>query len=1241
MTFVLDGRDQLSRVFNRVGDNANQLHRRISASMTNSSSAVNRFTRDTANGMAGMRRDTGAGAKAIEGLKSSVISLAPAAIPAVSAMAPLAAGTGAVAVAALAFTAALVPQIGALSEAAEAEKAYDDAVKKSGRTSEAAITAQVEYQRTMAELPPETRRAAASLGILKDEYKDWSNSLAADTMAPVTKGISLFNGLLPKTSGLVKGTSQELDRMVTIAGGAMSTPGFDRVNSKFTAFATGTLRKVTDGLVHLMRTGDGGKVGGGASEFMDFAREQGPVVADTLRNVASAVLNILQAGADTGVGMLQLVNALSSIVAAVPPAALSALLQLAIAIKLVKVAALGLAAGRAAMAAFGVSLVAMQVAAAGAPGRLAAVTAAIGTLSRGAKIALAGTAIGLVVMAIAQLSSMGDTAPPDVDKLTTALGKLGQSGQVTGEAATQFGSKFEKLKDQINEMTSPSVAESINNWGADISGGMLDAGDATEKATASINSVDESLANLVRGGKADLAKAALQNMLSHMDPTQVQKMKEGLDGYDSALADAKFEADHAAQSMGLFGAQAQAVQAKLDGQKASTDGLRQSIMALNEVNRAALDGRAGMEASIDAAAKATKGHGDALRMSNGELNLNTEKARTAQAALTDLARKTEENVSSARNSGKSWDYAKGQYDRGRAAIIRSADAMGLSRNQAVRLADQIMRTPNKTAYLKGNLSDLQAKLAAAKDRLGKVPDSRKAQVRAEIRQLNAAVAQAKARLAEMDGRTATATVRTNYVQTYQAQKKPFWMLASGGPVRFASGGPVGYPGGGSVRGEGTGTSDSILARLSNNEYVIKARSVAKYGVSFLNALNEGRLSMASALGSGGGGAMGGAGREVGRGLSSGMAASTAGVEGAARQMAGAVLTGIRAELQIASPSKKTRALAADAGKGMLIGLTGSKAKISAVAKDLVKDIWAAWKGTRSTKDSSLVRMVNRDTKKLQTLASKRDAIESKVAAGKKFAADVTSSAREGASLGNLGLDAEEVTAGSIKGGLAAKLQKMKTFTSYINTLGKRGLSKTLLRQILNMGPEAGYAYASALAGASNDVIKSVNSTQAGIDKASTTLGRDGADRLYDSGKNAGKGFLKGLISQEKAIEAQMLKIAKGMQRAIKKALGIKSPSTVMAKLGRYTTEGLAAGLTQPMPAIDQALAAVTSRVASARPVMGAAVAADGRGGRGGQPVNVQIDIHSALDPVAVGREVQRVLLSLKRTHGLNINLGVG
>jgi hypothetical protein len=61
----------------------------------------------------------------------------------------------------------------------------------------------------------------------------------------------------------------------------------------------------------------------------------------------------------------------------------------------------------------------------------------------------------------------------------------------------------------------------------------------------------------------------------------------------------------------------------------------------------------------------------------------------------------------------------------------------------------------------------------------------------------------------------------------------------------------GFAEGGMVRGPGSGTSDSIPARLSNGEFVQPARTVAHYGADFMEALRRLQVPRLS-LGAGGG-----------------------------------------------------------------------------------------------------------------------------------------------------------------------------------------------------------------------------------------------------------------------------------------------------------------------------------------------------------------------------------------------------
>jgi chorismate mutase len=1150
LTFTLEGRDRLSRVLDKAGDSAKGLERRL-ATMS-------------------------------------------AAIPAAAALAPLAAQAGAAAVAVAAFGAAIVPQIGALSDASQAQKKYEDAVTKSGATSQAAITAQLAFQEQIAKMPSATRQAAAGLTTLKKEYQSWSDGLAKDTMPVFTKGLAIASAALPKLTPLVKGASVQLDRLMTLAGGALATPGIDQLMGKFSTFATSSLRQAVDGIVHFTRSLNTGKIGGSLSQFMDYARQQGPLLAETLKNVATAAVHLLTAASGVGVSVLQLANAAATLVASLPPGFITVLMQTAIAIRAVKLAGSGIQLLAGGFSTVASSITTIRTAAAGASGRVAGMRSALGSLSTGAKLNVAAVGIGLFAVAMVNLSKIGKQAPPDVDKLTTSLGNLARTGKSSGEAARVFGSNLKGLYDGIRNITDASTTDKIQQGLVKVfSLGMADSTPNTE-AKAKLDAIDKSLANLVQGGKSDLAAAALKRLSDAYAKGghDVGDFKNRLDKYKSALADQKFEQDLAAQSMGLFGAQAQKTQTALDEQKRSADGLRQAIVALNEAHRSAYDAETKFEAAVDAATKSIKDNGRTL-------DVHTEKGRANRDALSALGAATDEAAAASRESTGSWSGAIAIYERGRSKLVATAVAMGLTKKQAEQLAGQILKTPNKTAMLKGDLSDLRAKLKDAESKLASVPDSRKAKLLADISDLRSKIDAARRYLYGLNGATAT-----TYVRTIRSESNTIGRPAKGegGVSKYASGGT---PKAGEVAW--VGEEGPELVTFGSAARVFDHRTSMAMAGNTVSAGNAAAQGLAVGLG------------------------STSGVHAAARTLAAAVEAGVREELQIASPSKKMKALAADIGKGLIVGLTGSRDKIKSVSADLAKDVRTAFSGK---KESHLIAYINKQTGKLLDAAKKRDAIAAKIAEAKKYASDVTSAARESAGLSNLGMEPEQVTAGGIKAGLASKLAQLKQFTKYVDQLARRGLSKSLLRQILNMGPDAGYAYASALAGADKNTFKSINSLQGQIDKSSTSLGKLGADRLYDSGKNASKGFLKGLESQQKDIEKLMVKIAKGMQKALRNALGIHSPARKLIPDGVNTARGIAVGVMQGLPHIDDAMQAVasrvTGRVAGARPVLGRPA---GRGSGGGVVINLNVEVRPGADAQAVWREIRQGLLSLKRDLG--------
>ncbi|GGY29678.1 hypothetical protein GCM10010363_07660 [Streptomyces omiyaensis] len=1256
LTFTLEGRDDLSRVLGHAGESAERLRATMTDAADGSGQAILTLTQDAdgrlrdmegrfvsagdAAALMGMQAEESGrrvttwaeaadrAGKAGDALKKSLISLAPAAVPMAASIAPLAASTLAAGVGIAALGVAAGRQVAAMSQAAEAEQAYSDAVEESGRNSAEAVKAQVAYARQLAKLPPATREAAAALSVFKESYSDWSDSLAEDTTGPLIKGMGVLQSVFPKLSPTVRGTAEQLDRLVTIAGGGVASPGFDGFMARVDRWSTGALTRATDGLVRLLRTAEQGNAdGGGLAEFMDWARAQGPAVAATLQDVGRALLHVLEAGAEVGVGMLAVVQALAQLVAAVPPELITTLLQLAIAIRAVTLAAAGAAAARTAIAALGTSLVAMRVAATAAPGPLAAAGAAIATLSRTAKLALVGTGIGILALVIGEIAAAGEEAPIDVDKMTSSLAKLGQTGQLTGTALEQFGADFSSLGQTIGEVLDPSVMESVDNWLHDLPGGWFNAGVATEKFTEQAEAADQALASLVSSGKADLAAAALERMLGSMDAEKAGKLRSALDDYDGALANVAFEAELAAQAQGIFGAQAQETQKKLDQQKASADGLRQSIFALTDVNRNAAGAMSDFEASIDNATALLKDHGGALQMVNGELDLGSEKARAADAALRELAAKAQAAAAAADEQGRSNEYVNGILDRGRQELAQHAEGLGLNRQAADALARSYVAVPDRTVKLKGNIEDLEAKLAAAKEKLKNVPDPKKAQVRADISQLERQLGAARMKLDALDGKVAQTYVTTVYSSDRIA--RPEGHNGPGGFPKYARGTDSAESGWALVGEEGP-----ELVRMRGGEQVFDHLTSKKMARSMADFPG---LQL---------------GRQVGDGLAVGMLQSTGGVAAAARQMAAGVEVGVRDELEIASPSKKMTALMKDVRDGVVRGLTGSREQIKATARDLANDIWAQFAGRKTDQDTRLVRMVSTGNDQLQKLAVRRDALKAKLgdarellkareSARDQLRANTRTAAQNASSLSSLGLEPKEVTASSIKVGLQQKLARLAQFRRYVEALAKRGLNRNLMRQVLAMGPEEGYAYASALAGMAATDFKEINSLQTQLDTEADKVGIAGSNALYGAGVDAAKGLIQGLQSQQKAIEAQMVTIAKGMETAIKKALGIKSPSRVGHGIGENFGESIGGGVWRSLPGVGRAVDAVAGRMAGIRPQLGQPTAGLGAGAAGAASVTAHFHIDGAIDPVRVGQEVQRVLLSLKRTYGINIDLGVG
>lgn len=360
-----------------------------------------------------------------------------------------------------------------------------------------------------------------------------------------------------------------------------------------------------------------------------------------------------------------------------------------------------------------------------------------------------------------------------------------------------------------------------------------------------------------------------------------------------------------------------------------------------------------------------------------------------------------------------------------------------------------------------------------------------------------------------------------------------------------------------------------------------------------------------------------AGQDLIRGMINGVKAMAGNIAGAAKDVVAGAVNSAKNFLGISSPSKVFREIGIFVGQGLVRGLTASEQSVKDTADKLVELIVKAFKGKRGQKtsvDDFLIRTVRSNQRELEKLVDQRQALADRIREANEFAAQTTQQALSDFSLDtlfdrvtknisdlrerlrkSLGAAATERILSrtspveQLTAQLEASAARIRRFNKQIEDLARRGLRKDLIAQLIGLGPEAGADLAQQLSQATNAQLKELNSAQAQLDAAAKKFGKSSADQMFDAGADAAKGFLAGLKGQKKAIEDLMIEIAKGLTTAIKKALGIRSPSKVFRDIGRDTGLGLVNGIKGMDRAVSQAsqsmAASAVRPFAGSRPVV--------------------------------------------------------
>jgi TP901 family phage tail tape measure protein len=378
-----------------------------------------------------------------------------------------------------------------------------------------------------------------------------------------------------------------------------------------------------------------------------------------------------------------------------------------------------------------------------------------------------------------------------------------------------------------------------------------------------------------------------------------------------------------------------------------------------------------------------------------------------------------------------------------------------------------------------------------------------------------------------------------------------------------------------------------------------------------------------------------AGRNIVQGLINGIKSMAGAVMSAIGSIGAGIKGAFASVLHIASPSRVTYELGVMTGQGLAEGLAYSsrgaydQAKKTAqnVGVLLSSDLAAGLEGTAAQaraaiarmtaavtqemnagfvsegQASSLVNYLQRDNSRLQSLAAQRSSIAKTIAAARSYAASTAGSTEQALGLMSAA-GSTPLTAGDIATALRQDVSQITAFKNNIAKLAKMGLNKAYISELIQAGPVQGGQAAAELASGSWADIRAVNSAEHQIAAASTHLGYTAAEAMYDSGRQAGKGFLSGLEAQEKAVEKMMARIAQAAVQAMKRELKIRSPSEVFVGHGRQVVSGFVLGIEDGGEA----------RVASA--VKGLATAAampyggfSGTGAGSGAGTTLNINVH--------------------------------
>lgn len=356
--------------------------------------------------------------------------------------------------------------------------------------------------------------------------------------------------------------------------------------------------------------------------------------------------------------------------------------------------------------------------------------------------------------------------------------------------------RVDGLEDALRRVAAPSLVDRVQDLGGSIRGIFVEGTTGRTATIDQLEQIGEALGLMVSQGNAEAAAEQYRTLeAAWIDAGgTAEEFADLLPAYDEAMAGVENQATLAANATEGFGDEVWNAVDAVDNQR---DALGELIVMQARAAGEALSLRDAQREFYDATEAVTA----ALEKNGPTLDITTEAGRRNQAALDDIARAGWDLIDSMTATGATEGELRESMRQSRETFLLAAEAMGMSTEEAAALADQLGLIPNAVAV---DISVDTTNATNALDQFILLASGRKVYVDVEGRQTG------------------------------------FW----NGPGTM-----VGMASGGHVRGPGTATSDSIPARLSDGEYVIRAAAVQRYGVAAFDAMNAMRFASGGYVGS--------------------------------------------------------------------------------------------------------------------------------------------------------------------------------------------------------------------------------------------------------------------------------------------------------------------------------------------------------------------------------------------------------